>query len=110
AAAFLARPAAIAQRLGPAKRRLRPERIRVEIPCGEPPAPGRGGGPARPHPDEAADLCLLADQDRARWDQLALAEGLGCLDRAAEGDTVTEYHLEAAIAARHAGAPGGGPA
>jgi RNA polymerase sigma-70 factor, ECF subfamily len=52
--------------------------------------------------DDAGDLCLLADQDRTRWDRGAIAEGLGYLDRAAEGDVVTVYHLEAAIAACHA--------
>jgi len=164
AAAFLARPAAIAQRLVRAKRRLRRERIGLEIPsadalplrlesvldvlyllfnegyaahggdnvvraelCGEAIRLARivAAHPPTDRPavrallalmllhasrlpartDEAGDLCLLADQDRARWDPRALAEGLGCLDRAAEGDTVTEYHLEAAIAACHAVAP-----
>jgi RNA polymerase sigma-70 factor (ECF subfamily) len=164
AAAFLARPATLAQRLVRAKRRLRRERIGLEIPsadalplrlesvldvlyllfnegyaahggdnvvraelCAEAIRLARivAAHPPTDRPavrallalmllhasrlpartDEAGDLCLLADQDRARWDRQALAEGLGYLDRAAEGDAVTVYHLEAAIAACHAVAP-----
>jgi RNA polymerase sigma-70 factor (ECF subfamily) len=55
--------------------------------------------------DAAGDLLLLPEQDRSRWDLRAIAEGLGHLDRAAEGDTLTVYHVEAAIAACHAAAP-----
>jgi RNA polymerase sigma-70 factor, ECF subfamily len=164
AAAFLARPIAVAQRLVRAKRRLRRERIGLEIPpadalplrlqsvldvlyllfnegyaahggdnvvraelCGEAIRLARivAAHPPTDRPavrallalmllhssrlpartDDAGDLCLLADQDRARWDRGAIAEGLGYLDRAAEGDVVTVYHLEAAIAACHAVAP-----
>jgi RNA polymerase sigma-70 factor, ECF subfamily len=161
AAAFLARPAAIAQRLVRAKRRLRRERVGLEIPpadalslrletvlevlyllfnegyaahggrnvvraelCSEairlarivvahPPTDRPAVRallalmllhasrlPART--DDAGDLRLLADQDRARWDRGAIAEGLRHLDRASEGDAVTVYHLEAGIAACHA--------
>jgi RNA polymerase sigma-70 factor (ECF subfamily) len=164
AAALLARPTSVAQRLVRAKRRLRTERIGLGIPpadalpqrldsvldvlyllfnegytahggenlvraelCGEairlalivvahPPTdlpPVRAlvalmllqssRLPARA--DEAGELRLLADQDRARWDQRAIAAGLSHLERAAEGDTVTVYHLEAAIAACHAVSP-----
>ena len=164
AAAFLARPATIAQRLVRAKRRLRRERIGLDIPpadvlplrlesvldvlyllfnegyaahggsnvvraelCGEAIRLARlvaahlptdrpavrallalmllhaSRLPART--DDAGDVCLLADQDRGRWDQNAVAEGLRHLEHAAEGDTVTVYHLEAGIAACHAVAP-----
>lgn len=161
AAALLARPAAVAQRLVRAKRRLRRERIGLAIPaaaalperlesvldvlyllfnegytahggdnlvraelCGEairlarivvahPPTdrpPVRAllalmllqASRLAARADEAGDLRLLAEQDRSRWDQAAIAEGLRYLDRAAEGDTVTVYHVEAAIAACHA--------
>lgn len=47
-------------------------------------------------------LVLLADQDRARWDQTMLQRGFHHLARAAESDAPTRYHLEAAIAAEHA--------
>ncbi len=55
--------------------------------------------------DALGDLLLLAEQDRARWDQALIAEGLRHLERAAAGDAITSYHLEAAIAAGHAIAP-----
>jgi RNA polymerase sigma-70 factor (ECF subfamily) len=52
--------------------------------------------------DDAGDLLLLAEQDRARWDHGLIAEGLGHLELAASGSEVTAYHVEAAIAAAHA--------
>jgi RNA polymerase sigma-70 factor (ECF subfamily) len=47
-------------------------------------------------------LVLLADQDRTLWDEALLQRGFHHLARAAESDTPTRYHLEAAIAAEHA--------
>src|SRR5438876_759317 len=55
--------------------------------------------------DKAGDLLLLSEQDRARWDQGLIAEGLRHLDRASSGESMTAYHVEAAIAACHAVAP-----
>jgi RNA polymerase sigma-70 factor (ECF subfamily) len=52
--------------------------------------------------DAAGDLMPLLEQDRSRWDRKLVAEGLRLLDLSARGDVVTEYHLEAAIAAVHA--------
>jgi RNA polymerase sigma-70 factor (ECF subfamily) len=52
--------------------------------------------------DAQGDLFLLADQDRALWDSGRISEGVRRLDRSAAGDRITEYHLEAAIAAAHA--------
>jgi RNA polymerase sigma-70 factor, ECF subfamily len=164
AAALLARPASVAQRLVRAKRQLRAERVDLTIPpadalplrlesvldvlylmfnegyaahggdnlvraelCGEAIRLARivAAHPPTDRPavhallalmllqssrlparaDAAGDLLLLSEQDRARWDRDAIAEGLGHLDRAAEGDTVSVYHAEAAIAACHAAAP-----
>ena len=146
AAAFLARPATVAQRLVRAKRQIRAERLRLEIPPADAlPARLQGvldvlyllfnegyaahGGdnlvradlcseairlarivaaypptdrppvhallalmllqasrlPARA--DEAGDLRLLAEQDRARWDDALTTEGLRHLERAAAGET-----------------------
>jgi len=48
------------------------------------------------------ELSLLRDQDRSRWDGALIAEGLRALDRAAAGDEISTYHLEAEIAACHA--------
>lgn len=53
----------------------------------------------------SADLVLLEDQDRSRWDADAIARGLRHLDLAASGESLTPYHLEAGIAACHAVAP-----
>ena len=55
--------------------------------------------------DAAGDLNALVDQDRTRWDAELIAEGLALLERSASGHELTAYHLEAAIAAVHAGAP-----
>jgi RNA polymerase sigma-70 factor, ECF subfamily len=51
------------------------------------------------------DLFLLRDQDRSLWDRELILEGLRELDRSAEGDELTPYHLQAGIAAQHALAP-----
>jgi RNA polymerase sigma-70 factor (ECF subfamily) len=164
AAAFLSRPATIAQRLVRAKRQIRADGLGLEMPaddalparldsvldvlyllfnegyaahggdnlvrtelCGEairlarlvlahpsterPPVHAllslmllqSSRLPARA--DEAGDLLLLGEQDRSRWDLALIAEGLTHLERAAAGDTITVFHVEAAIAACHAAAP-----
>jgi len=52
--------------------------------------------------DDAGDLVLLADQDRGRWDDRLIALGFHYFDRSMRGDEVSEYHVQAAIAATHA--------
>src|SRR5262249_33944841 len=52
--------------------------------------------------DESGNLSTLFDQDRSRWDQQLLDEGLGLLELSASGSELTEYHIEAAIASIHA--------
>ena len=52
--------------------------------------------------DGEGNLLLLAEQDRSRWDQALLARGVGQLEQAAQGDELSEYHLQAGIAAVHA--------
>ena len=52
--------------------------------------------------DAAGDLIPLDRQDRARWDRAMIGDGLEHLGRAATGDVVSPFHLEAAIAACHA--------
>jgi RNA polymerase sigma-70 factor (ECF subfamily) len=59
--------------------------------------------PARADDDGA--LILLAEQNRALWDRGLIAQGFRALERAAVGETLTRYHLEAGIAAAHAAAP-----
>lgn len=55
--------------------------------------------------DSEGNLVLLADQDRSRWDQVGIARGLACLDRAGPLQRAGPYQLQAAIAACHARAP-----
>jgi len=55
--------------------------------------------------DSDGTLFLLRDQDRAKWDRAAIAAGLRALDRAAAGERISAFHLEAGIAACHAVAP-----
>jgi RNA polymerase sigma-70 factor (ECF subfamily) len=55
--------------------------------------------------DESGDLVLLAEQDRTRWDQHLIALGYHYFDQSIAGDDVSEYHVQAAIAATHARAP-----
>ncbi len=55
--------------------------------------------------DGAGDLVPLREQDRARWDAALTADGKALLDASATGEVLSEYHLEAAIAAVHAEAP-----
>jgi RNA polymerase sigma-70 factor (ECF subfamily) len=51
--------------------------------------------------DEAGSLVLLEAQDRSRWDRALIQRGQSLLDRSARGETLSAYHLEAAIAAKH---------
>jgi predicted RNA polymerase sigma factor len=54
--------------------------------------------------DAAGELHPLGDQDRSRWDAGLLGLALDHFARSAAGTEVSGYHLEAAIAAVHAGA------
>lgn len=55
---------------------------------------------ARTRPD--GSVILLKDQDRSRWFRPLIEKGKYYLEIAAEGDTFSEYHIEAAIAGCHA--------
>jgi RNA polymerase sigma-70 factor, ECF subfamily len=59
--------------------------------------------PARTSPD--GELVLLDAQDRSRWDQAHIAEGLALVERALSSRRIGPYTLQAAIAAVHAQAP-----
>jgi RNA polymerase sigma factor (sigma-70 family) len=54
--------------------------------------------------DAAGNLRALFEQDRSRWDRALLTEGQRLLDQSASGSELSEYHLEAAIAALHSAA------
>ena len=55
--------------------------------------------------DGQGELLRLDAQDRARWDQALIDRGLAHLLAAAQGDHLTEYHVQAGIAACHCLAP-----
>jgi RNA polymerase sigma-70 factor (ECF subfamily) len=52
--------------------------------------------------DAVGNLTSLFSQDRSQWDQHLIAEGQRLLELSATGSELTEYHVEAAIAAVHA--------
>jgi RNA polymerase sigma-70 factor (ECF subfamily) len=54
--------------------------------------------------DASGNLLALFDQDRSQWDQELVVEGHKLLALSATGPEMTAYHVEAAIAAVHAGA------
>ncbi len=47
------------------------------------------------------DIILLNQQDRSTWNYTLIAEGNEYLNKAAFGNTISTYHLEAAIAFEH---------
>ena len=51
------------------------------------------------------ELVRLTDQDRTRWDQELIAEGIGLLTTALPSGAVGEYQLQAAITALQVQAP-----
>ena len=52
--------------------------------------------------DASGDLLLLNEQDRTLWDQNLIHLGLQRLEKAAAGEELSEFHLQAGIAAAHA--------
>jgi RNA polymerase sigma-70 factor, ECF subfamily len=57
--------------------------------------------------DAAGELVLLEDQDRSLWDRRLTALGFQHFGLSAEGPVKTAYHVQAAIAAIHAGTADG---
>ncbi|MET7991200.1 RNA polymerase sigma factor [Amycolatopsis sp. NPDC005232] len=55
--------------------------------------------------DDDGELVTLEDQDRSRWDAVAIDEGLALVDTALHRGSPGPYQLQAAIAACHAAAP-----
>ena len=51
--------------------------------------------------DADGNLLLLKDQDRSRWDLAMIARGMSHLAHSAAGNEISEYHLQAGIAACH---------
>ena len=54
--------------------------------------------------DSEGNLLRLKEQDRARWDQTMIARGMFHFAQSAAGDELSEYHLQAGIAACHCAA------
>jgi RNA polymerase sigma factor (sigma-70 family) len=55
--------------------------------------------------DVDGNLLRLQDQDRSRWDRPMIARGLYHLAHSADGNEITEYHVQAGISACHCDAP-----
>jgi len=55
--------------------------------------------------NEAGELVLLNEQDRSRWDQAKIQEGIAVLDEALAIYDPGPYQVQAAISALHAAAP-----
>jgi RNA polymerase sigma-70 factor (ECF subfamily) len=54
--------------------------------------------------DTTGDLVLLEEQDRELWDKDLIALGFSYFDRSIAGDEISEWHVQAAIAATYASA------
>jgi RNA polymerase sigma factor (sigma-70 family) len=52
--------------------------------------------------DDEGNLLRLEEQDRTQWDQAMIARGVFNLRESAAGAEISEYHLQAGIAACHA--------
>lgn len=52
--------------------------------------------------DTTGALVALEDQERSRWDRALIGRGLAALEASAEGEEISTYHVEAAIAYEHA--------
>ncbi len=50
---------------------------------------------------EVGRLVPLEEQDRSRWERPLIEQGVRILERSAQGERVSAYHLEAGIAALH---------
>ncbi len=55
--------------------------------------------------DDTGGIVLLAQQDRSLWDRHLIGKGNEFLNKAAFGEEISSYHVEAAIAYEHCMAP-----
>jgi RNA polymerase sigma factor (sigma-70 family) len=51
--------------------------------------------------DKEGNILLLKKQDRSLWDQSLIQRGLDFIEHSAIGETLSTYHIEAAIACEH---------
>lgn len=54
--------------------------------------------------DQSGNLLRLQNQDRSRWNQAMIARGMLHFGHSAAGEDISEYHLQAGIAASHCAA------
>ena len=54
---------------------------------------------------DGSSLVLLKDQDRSLWNKDLIARGFELLKASGQGDMLSRYHIEAALAAQHCLAP-----
>lgn len=52
--------------------------------------------------DAAGDMVLLEEQDRSLWDGELITLGFRCFDQSIAGEEISEWHVQAAIAATYA--------
>ena len=55
--------------------------------------------------DDLGALLLLENQDRQKWNKQHILIGMTYLEKSANGDTISRYHVEAGIAAEHCLSP-----
>lgn len=55
--------------------------------------------------DDQGNLILLQHQDRSKWNYFLIAKANFYMEQSGETDTLSHWHLEAAIASTHASAP-----
>ncbi len=63
------------------------------------------GARLRTRTDTEGNILRLKEQDRASWDRSMIARGMIHMAQSASGNELSEYHLEAGIAACHCAAP-----
>jgi RNA polymerase sigma-70 factor (ECF subfamily) len=54
--------------------------------------------------DKQGNIQLLENQDRRLWNRSLIQQGFDYIDQSAEGEMLTTYHIQAAIAAEHVSA------
>jgi RNA polymerase sigma factor (sigma-70 family) len=55
--------------------------------------------------DSNGNILLLKEQDRSRWNRPLISRGMFHFSQSAAGDEISEYHIQAGIAACHCAAP-----
>ena len=55
--------------------------------------------------DTNGEIILLSEQNRNKWDAALIAQGNDYMNKAASGNDISSYHIEAAIAYEHCSAP-----